>query len=246
MDLAEPLISFDSQTDAAELRQFMTDRNLKVVGMRAGGIVTGLMEQNLLPDAGVAGPGRCTSEMTILPSTASLAETVLVLREHQRVLVSVLGQAAAIVSRTDLQKPAARMWLFGMVTLIEMRYSTLVERFCPGDAWRPFLSDARILMAEHLMQERQRRNLEVDLLSCLQFSDKAQIVARNADLRAKTRFESRRQVEQTAKALQKLRNNLAHSQDIVTDDWNTIVLLTENLESVLEGPPGLDPDDQRQ
>ena len=39
--------------------------------------------------------------------------------------------------------------------------------------------------------------------------------------------------------LEKLRNNLAHCQDIVTGDWEAIVALSENLDRVLDGPPGL-------
>mgnify|MGYP002683884023 CR=1 FL=1 len=70
-------------------------------------------------------------------------------------------------------------------------------------------------------------------------TDKAQIIARTELLRKLTRFESRRQVEEVGKRLEKLRNNLAHSQDIITNDWDTIVLLAENLDSVLDGPPGL-------
>ncbi len=77
------------------------------------------------------------------------------------------------------------------------------------------------------------------MADCLQFSDKAQIIARNEQLRTMTRFESRRQVEEIGKRLEKLRNNLAHSQDIIVDDWHTIVLLSENLDSVLNGPAGL-------
>ena len=45
--------------------------------------------------------------------------------------------------------------------------------------------------------------------------------------------------EDAAKKLGKLRNNLAHSQDIITGDWDTIVALSESLDAVLEGPPGL-------
>ena len=89
------------------------------------------------------------------------------------------------------------------------------------------------------MQERHRRNQRLTVLDCLQLSDKAQIIARNAKLREMTRFQSRREVEEAAKMLEKLRNNLAHCQDIVVGDWETIVALSENLDRVLDGPPVL-------
>ncbi len=143
------------------------------------------------------------------------------------------------MSRTDFDKPAVRMWLFGMVTLVEMRFTRMIERFCLDESWKPFLSDSRIQKAEQLLQERSRRNQSLSILDCLQLSDKAQIIARNSKLREMTRFQSRRQVDEAAKMLEKLRNNLAHCQDIVVGDWEAIVALSENLDRVLEGPPGL-------
>ena len=47
------------------------------------------------------------------------------------------------------------------------------------------------------------------------------------------------EIEQAFKGLERLRNNLAHSQDIISSDWEIIVQLSENLDQVLEGPPGL-------
>jgi hypothetical protein len=35
--------------------------------------------------------------------------------------------------------------------------------------------------------------------------------------------------------LENLRNSVAHSQDIVANDWETIVALAEQLDSVLDG-----------
>ena len=130
------------------------------------------------------------------------------------------------------------MWLFGMITLLELRFNRLIDAHCPHDSSKATLSEGRIQKAEALKDERKRQKQNVALLDCLQFADKAQIIARNDDLRRLTRFESRNQVEHAGKQLEKLRNNLAHSQDIVSNDWFTIVELVENLESVLDGPPG--------
>jgi hypothetical protein len=126
------------------------------------------------------------------------------------------------------------MWLFGLITLIEMRFITLIEHHFEGDDWVKYLSDNRVAKAADLQQERQRRGQEPRLLDCLQFSDKAQIVIRDQVLREQVGFQSRRQAEQAIKNLERLRNNLAHAQDIVSLDWLTIVNLSENLEAVIE------------
>jgi hypothetical protein len=129
------------------------------------------------------------------------------------------------------------MWLFGMVTLIEMRMTQMLEQFNTNEDWKQYLSDGRVQKAEQLLAERSRRNQNLDLIDCLQFSDKLQIIARNEDLRAWTRFGSRRQVEEAGKKLERLRNNLSHAQDIIATDWDALIDLSENLDSLLEEPP---------
>ncbi|MEA3441674.1 MAG: hypothetical protein U9R58_15475 [Chloroflexota bacterium] len=57
-------------------------------------------------------------------------------------------------------------------------------------------------------------------------------------LRAQIGFVSRRRGEHTLKGLEKLRNNLAHLQDIVALDWEVIITLAENLENVLDSLVG--------
>jgi hypothetical protein len=125
------------------------------------------------------------------------------------------------------------MWLFGLITLIEMRFLDLIELRFQDEGWQKYLSNQRLEKAVALQVERQRRNQDPRLLDCLQFSDKAQILVRDETLRSQIGFASRRRGDETIKNLEKLRNNLAHAQDIVTLDWETIVGLSENLETVI-------------
>jgi methylmalonyl-CoA mutase N-terminal domain/subunit len=116
-----------------------------------------------------------------------------------------------------------------------MRTSRLIELKCPGDSWKQYVSESRLQKAEALLEERKRRSQNLELLDCLQISDKGQIIARNEEIRRLTRMQSRRQTEQVVKMLESLRNNLAHSQDIVTCDWETIVELCKDMERVTSG-----------
>jgi hypothetical protein len=88
-----------------------------------------------------------------------------------------------------------------------------------------------IAKAQALLEERSRRNQRLQLVDCLQLSDKGQILARNEDIRKQTVFASRGQAEAAVKNLERLRNNLSHAQDILATDWDTIVQLCELLRS---------------
>ena len=47
-------------------------------------------------------------------------------------------------------------------------------------------------------------------------------------------FDSRRVAKKVIKDLESLRNNLAHSQDIVSYDWAQIARMTQRIETSLE------------
>jgi len=238
-DIAEPLVSFDDVMSASDARAAMRQSDFDVAGLRQAGLVSGYVEQSALASGICRDHARSFDKAKVVQASASLSDVVCGLADAPRLFVKLLGTVGGVVTKSDLGKPPVRMWLFGMVTLIEMRFSRLIEQYCPGDSWQRFLSDARVQKAEELLAERARRNQRVTVLDCIQFSDKGQIIARNEEIRRLTQFESRRRVEQVFKEVERLRNNLAHSQDIITSDWQIIVQLTENLDRIIEGPPGL-------
>lgn len=232
-DIAEPLASFDAAAAAGEVRAVMASRGYKVAGIRRDGTISGYVQQEELADGSCGEHLHPFDAADIVHDSADFPTVVVKLTQSPRLFVTAFGQVGGIVTRTDLQKPPVRMWLFGMVTIIEMGLTRMIEdRFADGGWWQ-FVSESRLAKAQELLDERKRRNQEVDLLDCLQLSDKGQIVLRNEDLRVEAGFVSRSKGTQTMKELEALRNNLAHSQDIVTCDWDIIVKLTTYLETLL-------------
>jgi hypothetical protein len=238
-DIAEPLASFDATTDIQPVREFMVRRPLSVVGVRRDGLVTGYVQQGNLDDRPLGEQAVPLTEALIITTLADLREVILGLRERPFLLVAVLGQVVGVIMRDDLEKAPVRMWMFGMVTLLEMRLTRLIREFCLGDSWHSYLSGSRVAKARALHAERTRRNQDLDLIDCLQFGDKGQILARSETLRSKVQFGSRGQVEKAVKNLERLRNNLAHAQDIVSENWDVIVELAEDLDSIIKEPEHL-------
>ena len=234
-DIAEPLVSLDAATPAAEAHRLMQARDFDVVAVRVDGLIVGYLEREDPKESTCGDHLRLLDELTVISDDTPLADVILGLARSPRLFVRILGAVGGIVTMSDLQKPPVRMWLFGMITLVEMRMGRLVEQLCEGETWRQFLSEARLQKAEALLEERRRRNQNLRLSDCLQFSDKAQIIARNEAIRRLTRFTSRRQVEEACKALESLRNNLAHSQDIITSDWEIVSLLATDVNGVIFG-----------
>jgi hypothetical protein len=140
-DVAEPLVSFDAETPAAVVGEVMDAGGFAVAGVRRRGRVAGFVERDGLGTGWCGGAMKEIAPDAQLPATAPLSAAVRVLSGEPRGFVTALGGVAGVVTRDDFQKPAARMWLFGMVTMIELRYTRLIADLCPGESWREHLSE---------------------------------------------------------------------------------------------------------
>jgi hypothetical protein len=169
----------------------------------------------------------------VLSATSSLQEVMGALAETRYCFVSVLGKVGGIVSRSDIQKPPVRMWLFGMITIIEMFMVKTIEKLYPNDSWQQEVSKGRLKKAEEILRERQRRNQDARLIDCLQLSDKGYILINDPEMRKDFGFESMRQAKRAIKDLESLRNNLAHAQDILTHNWAAIMTMATRLNKIM-------------
>jgi hypothetical protein len=158
-----------------------------------------------------------------------LADIIHSLNYHSHCFVELEGEVIGVISRSDLDKPAARMWLFGLIMLIEISTTNIIRDTWKSNEWRLLITGARLAKAEELQQERKRRKLPGSLLDCLQFSDKLQILSRKKDFIKESAFSSVSAAKHSFKGLESLRNNLAHGQDIANADWPSIVRLARLL-----------------
>ncbi|MBL9168435.1 MAG: hypothetical protein JNN07_11895 [Verrucomicrobiales bacterium] len=233
-DIAEPLVSFDHTQLAGEVRTFMEQREFDVVGVREHGVVTGLVLRPDLVGRLVGEHQRPFGAADVLPDTDALHSAFAALRDRRYFFVTVLGHVGGIVTRGDLQKAPVRLWLFGLVSLLEMQMLRVVRERFPGDSWDSLLTSDRREGANRLFSERQRRNEASDLSDCLQLGDKATILMKDPELFAMSGFASKRALETFFKEVGMVRNALAHANDILSGRWPALVDLVGQLESLLE------------
>ena len=231
-DIAEPLRSFGTNESSVEVGILMRNLNIAVCGVQIKGLTGGYVLKADLSD-GLCGDNiRLFRQDQVLESEASLTDVVQVLTRHEYCFLSMNGTVFGVIDRSDIQKPMVRMWLFGMVTLLEMIIVDRIRDTQPDNSWKELISKSRLEKADALLQERQRRNQRCNILDCLQFADKLKILTEDADLLIALGFKSKRAANQVIKEMDSLRNNLAHSQDIVTHDWPQIARMTKRIESV--------------
>jgi hypothetical protein len=231
VDIAEPLHSFELLESPDSIAARMRQLGLTVVALRRDGLPVAYA---FFEDDNFTTRPFDTAEVII--GSTPLHEVVLALAARPRVFVNALGQIAGVIIPDCIQKPPGRIWIFGLITLLEMRMSALLERLYDTDEWQEYLPASRLAMARRLQEERTRNERPCSLLECLQMGDKGRILARNRRVLAALEIDSRRQFKKEFRTLEQLRNSIAHAQDLVPYDWEAIVQLAGTFDMMMLKP----------
>jgi hypothetical protein len=233
--IAEALVSFDDASDGAAAAAFMREREFDVLGVRRSGLPVGYVLQSEVTHGTLGDHVQVFAEDECLSGSSPLLKALQVVEQHDRAFVRSMGSVNGIITRGDIQKAPVRMWLFNLVSLLEMQLLRVIrEHYRQEEGWSALIKPDRIKSAQRLLGDRQHRNEGTDLADCLQFCDKRTILMK-MDGVWELLGDSRTQTERFLEDAERLRNDLAHSQDIVTGQWPAIVGLAERLEKALVG-----------
>jgi hypothetical protein len=240
IDIASPLLSFDADRKAQKVLNVLEKKGMNIAGVRVEGVIAGYVHRDKLSE------GTCFDHLCdfddhfSLDASASLPEVIRALEERERLFLTIFGVAAGVIRKEDLEKPAARMWLFGMISLLEMSVTEAIKMRFGDDSWQNLVSPARLLKAQTLFEERKESNVPCDLLSCLQLIDKGTVFMKDLKLRSTTIYQSRRSGERDVKRLVRLRNHLAHSHHLLPDNWDAILILAKRFDNILSNVYNMD------
>jgi len=232
-DIATPLRSFDAAQPADEVCEFMEAHGLEVVGVRRDGSVTAYLRADHSGTGESCGErARAFSVGQTVTGSASLSDVILVLTRHDHCFVSLLGEVTGVLVRDDINSPVVRMWLFGVITIVEMALSRRIRALYGESGWIERLPEARVAKARALHDERGRRKRAGMLLDCLQLSDKAQILIDDGTLLDWLGIPSKNATRNAVRDIVSLRDHLAHAQDVVSHDWTQIARIAQRVEEI--------------
>ena len=233
VDLAEPLASLDENQSVALGAELMRTRNVSVLGVRRAGLVAGWVGANDLAGGTLGESAHDFRRAEVLDESASLDVVLGALAAAEQVFIEWRGEVAAVITRRDLQKPPLRMWLFGAITVLDANLTWAVGELFPDDSWQNQITPGRFEKAVALRAERQRRGSECALLDCLQVKDKADILVSDAASLAALGLHSRREADRLTRDIEKLRNHLAHAQELEAEHLATAARLASFIHSIL-------------
>lgn len=231
-EIAEPFSSFDMTCSADGVKQFMNTKDYDVIGVRKDGLISGYARRNKLSGGKLEDYLISFDEQEKFPETTPIIKVMESFRSLDRIFITIFGEVGGIVTRGDLQKPPIRMWFFGLISLIEMQLLRIIRECYPSNGWEHLISKNRIDKASNEFDKRHGNNAAIDLIDCLQFCDKREIILKEDKISKKLNVNSN-SCRNFLEKLEKLRNNLCHAQDIITENWPGIIDIAREAENFL-------------
>ena len=232
-EVAEHLVSFETDHPAQRVKEFMRKRGFDVVGAREEGVITGYVEFADLKEGVVGDSQKGFASSKVLNESDPMLDTLEALKDSRWVFIKFLGNPSGIVTRGDLQKAPMRMWLFGLISLFEMHLKRRIREHYPSDEWSGHLSEGRRDKALQLFSERKKGKEEIDLIECLYLTDMATIVFKTERLKSSLNMKSKTEWERFAREITDLRNKLAHANPIKSTEWPAIAEMARKTEEYL-------------
>lgn len=233
--IMEPLQSAPANKPAAEAKDVLASRGFDAVGVKEcfDDPVKGFVLAKEL-DAGTVGDHLILfADHDRVSDAIHIPDLFARLRQRERVFVSTLNGVSGIITRADLNKPPVRLYLFGLISLLEMHMQFWVATEYPDDTWQGVLTAERIEKAREIYAERVIADEGVSLLDCIQFCDKKNLFARRHELLLRLHLPSKNKTATLLKHAEDLRNNLAHSQlDLVKGTtWEKLLELIDQIQA---------------
>lgn len=182
--------------------------------------------------------GKCSNyakrfkEQNIISSTKPIADIIPQFKNNERFFVkNEENEIDSIITRGDLQKIPVRMFIFGLISLIEMQLTRIIKENL-YEEWFDYINPGRFSILNKTYKDLEKKGTNLDKIDCLQFSDKRDIIKKTF---VKDLGYSKSKFECLLKKAETIRNNLAHAQPIDQGiDWDTFIKTIKNLEILLD------------
>ena len=164
----------------------------------------------------------------IISESTPLHEVANLLKANKFFLVLQNNDIFGIITRYDFQKIPARIYIFGLISLAEMHLTRLISSD-NDDGWKKKINNKRLAKAE---ENRKSRGIG-SLLENAQLCDKKKITIETPELLSLLGL-SKSQFKNEMETFEDIRNNLAHSQNKISDNFDAIYNAIKTATNIIE------------
>ena len=232
----EPLLCCPAGSIAEHAKDALKIRDFDVAGVKEteGGEVIGYVVTNELANGELRKYVKVIDPELLISDSTAIADIFTALTNRDFAFVLYGKHIIGIITKADINKPPVRIYLFGMISLFEMHLNSWINHFYPDNIWEREISDNRIKATRDIYEKRKGNNQDLSLLECLQFCDKRDLLKKSDDF-IKEFDISKKRFDTFVKRVEKMRNELAHSQNSIISniEWSVFVATVSHLEDFL-------------
>lgn len=236
-EIFEPLLSCPSHAPASDMLMELTRRDFDVAGVRSDpdSPVSGFVKRTNLTSGLVQEHKEKIPQDEVIDPADTIEQLLDQLRNRRYLFVRLDEAISGIVTLADLNKPLVRVYLFGLISLLEIHMSFWVAQEFPKDTWKSVIGAGRLAKAESTQAQRRERGQDLSLSDCLQFADKRDLIVGCDRLRGNLDLGSKEAATRCLRNAEDLRNTLAHSQyDLVEGStWSDLIELVLWMRSLI-------------
>ncbi len=232
----EPLLCCPANSMAVNARDALRIREFDLAGVKEteGGEVIGYVVTDELEIGDVKKYVKVIGPELLISDSTPIADIFTALTQRAFAFILYGKQIIGIITIADINKPPVRIYLFGMISLFEMHLNLWINHYFPDNGWKSEIPANRMNLALDIYEKRKCNNQDLSLLECLQFCDKRDLLTKS--IRFIKEFDlSKEKFATFVKEVEKIRNELAHSQNSIIADieWSDFVEIVSHLEAFL-------------
>lgn len=239
MHIAEILEYCKMDDDSKIILERMESSNYHVYGVsNEEGVICGYIEKSELKEGQCKEYFKNFESSELIADSTPLIEILRLLKVKPQLFVLCGSKIRGIITLADLQKVTVRILLFGLISLLEMRMTEIINDYYPNNTWKHHIKDERLDLACEIFDDKEKCRENIELIDCLQLSDKSKILINTPELLKKLQY-SRNHLKSILGNTVNLRNKLVHSRNL--GDYKDhyipslkIIELSENLSNLLE------------
>lgn len=234
--IAESIQFCSGDDDALSIRDEMARSHFDLLGVKKDGEIAGYIERDSLSSGFVKDYMKDFTAKDLISDSTPLIHLLYIFKASKRVFILEKAKVTKLVTFSDLQKAPVRMIIFGYITLLEMKLGEIINIHFPDQSWKKRLSPGRLQKAEEIYRIKVEKNEDLNLVECLQISDKLDLVfVEDEKLRIIFSVPSKSAGRTMAKEIRSLRDELAHANELGNGlSWEEMIGVLERIENVLD------------
>ncbi len=159
----EPLLSCPVDSISGSAKEELRRRDFDVAGVKEakeGAVVGYVVAEEIGNDDFKTYIKKIGHELLLSDSTP-LAEIFSILSSKDFLFVVYGNNITGIITKADVNKPPARIYLFGIISFFEMHLNSWINHFYPNDTWTDNVPEIKMKEANGLYEKRKGNNQEL-------------------------------------------------------------------------------------